>query len=157
MSESFFFFFFTLSTGSWTKKKGFLKIPIHLWARPYLHMKAKGLEIRCDLKNKKNKNQNVASYGSCLQNLLGNAKRPSALQDQRSDSKSQRVDKLSFVPFPGPKGHGGGGVRVGEGRWGQDVGGAAAEECPVGTTSPSDVQDGTEDQTWSGKLALNSD
>lgn len=49
---------------------------------------------------------------------------------------------------------GGGGVRaVG----GQDVGGAAVEECPVGTTSPSDVQDGTEDQTWSGKLAPNLD
>lgn len=36
------------------------------------------------------------------------------------------------------------------------MGGAGAEECPVGTTLPFDVQDGTEDQTWSGKLALNS-
>lgn len=113
MSESFVCFFHFINR-KLDKKKRVLKIPIHLWARPYLHMKAKGLEIRCDLKKKK-KNQNVASYGSCLQNLLGNTKRPSALQDQRSDSKSRRVDKLSFVPFPGPKGHGGGGVRVGVG------------------------------------------
>lgn len=44
---------------------------------------------------------------------LVDAQRPSALQDQRSDSKSQRVDKLSFVPFLGQKEHGG---RVGVAR-----------------------------------------
>lgn len=36
------------------------------------------------------------------------------------------------------------------------MGGAGVEECPVGTTLPLDVLGGTEDQTWSGKLALNS-
>lgn len=36
------------------------------------------------------------------------------------------------------------------------MGGAGVEECPVGTTLPLDVQGVTEDQTWSGKLALNS-
>lgn len=54
---------------------------------------------------------------------------------------------MSFVPFMAMKGC------LAER---QDVGGAEVEECPVGTTLPSDVQGGTEDQTWSGKLALDS-
>lgn len=53
---------------------------------------------------------------------------------------------MSFVPFLGMEGWL---VEAGRGWcWG--------EECPVGTTLPLGVQGGTEDQTWSGKLALNS-
>ena len=53
---------------------------------------------------------------------------------------------MSSVPFLGMR----------DAVQGQDVGGAGGEECLLGTTVPFDVQGGTEDQTWSGKLPLNS-